>query len=348
MSTYLDNFDNYDVKFPELILEILEYFSNRAHIDKYKESDWRGPIYDFIEKYAVESSHSWSGKEFLVQPKVVARICAKLCDLGIMERIRSYSSFEDRDDFRHNLTIAGWRDTKTRMRISHYYNSRVYGFDYIHRAYKDKVFPIVYENEEGDYSIGTGFEFFGGIATAKHCLIGAKSISIKGYSKAELTGKMIYVHENPNIDIAYVHVGRSNYSEVFIEDAEVMQEVLTMGYPKIPQFTDFLTAELACVSSIAEGRITPTKGSVAAIAESYMARIELILITAKIRGGNSGGPVINGKGSIVGIACANPIYEDCGDYDDLGYGIVVPIKYLNEIFKDQITFNGTVNFKDFE
>ena len=49
-------------------------------------------------------------------------------------------------------------------------------------------------------------------------------------------------------------------------------------------------------------------------------------------GGNSGGPVINDKGCIVGVACQTPYYgEDIGNYDDLGYGIVILIKYVDEI-----------------
>ena len=63
-----------------------------------------------------------------------------------------------------------------------------------------------------------------------------------------------------------------------------------------------------------------------------MAQIEAMLITAKIKGGNSGGPVINSNGCLVGIACQQPNYEgEIGNYDDLGYGIAVPVKYLKEL-----------------
>ena len=75
-----------------------------------------------------------------------------------------------------------------------------------------------------------------------------------------------------------------------------------------------------------------------------------MLITAKIRGGNSGGPVISEDGSIIGVACQTPYYDDnIGDYDDLGYGIAVPIKYLLEILqqKNQTISKPSNFFQDY-
>ncbi len=70
-----------------------------------------------------------------------------------------------------------------------------------------------------------------------------------------------------------------------------------------------------------------------------------MLITAKIRGGNSGGPIVNEEGSVVGVSCQIPNYEgDIGDYDDLGYGIVIPIKYLFEILSEKKTMNVPHDF----
>lgn len=162
------------------------------------------------------------------------------------------------------------------------------------------------------------------------------TLSIRGYNADELAGAKIYVSDNPGLDIAFIDIGRYEEPQLFSDDGEVLQDVLVMGYPKIPAFTDFLTAEKATISSKASSRITPTKGSIAAFGTEYLAKIEAMLITAKIRGGNSGGPVINSNGCLVGVACQVPNYEgDIGDYDDLGYGIAVPVKYLNELIKNK-------------
>lgn len=160
------------------------------------------------------------------------------------------------------------------------------------------------------------------------------NLQIKGYKASELKDAKIYISDNPGLDLAFIETSRYQEPQLFCEDGEVMQDVLVMGYPKIPAFTNFLTAEKATISSKASSRITPTKGAIAAFGTEYLARIEAMLITAKIKGGNSGGPVINSNGCLVGIACQVPNYEgDIGDYDDLGYGIAVPVKYLNELIR---------------
>ena len=134
------------------------------------------------------------------------------------------------------------------------------------------------------------------------------------------------------MDLAFIETGRQEEPIIFAADGEVMQEVLVMGYPKIPAFTDFLTAEKATISSKALSRLTPTSGFIAAYGYEYLAKMEAMLITARITGGNSGGPVINQNGCLVGIACQLPDSNpENGDYDDLGYGVAVPVKHLVEI-----------------
>lgn len=194
------------------------------------------------------------------------------------------------------------------------------------------MFPLVWDKGNGDYSVGTGFEYRSGIVTAKHCIEDAKNIQIQGYKAKELNGKPIYIFDNEGVDIAYIETNKNDRDEVFFGDGDIMQEVLVMGYPKIPAFTDFLTAEKATISSKAVSRLTPTKGAITAFGYEYLSNVEAMLITAKIRGGNSGGPVISQEGSIVGVACHLPDYSEVKiDYDDLGYGIALPAHYIQEI-----------------
>lgn len=314
-------FDDYDTRFPDLIMDILEYFSisNGNFNNK--------TVLSFCtDKYLKPGS---SNQEPLVQPEIIDRICTVLVNNNAMSSLKSGTSLGMKNTYACSLGYRGnWKRTN---QIRNKYNSIVYGFDYVYRHYKDKVIPIVLKTKD-DVSIGTCFKFNSGLVTAKHCLEKADQLSIKGYTPDQLNGKKIYTSLDDNVDIAYIEIGENSQNEVFSEPARIMQEVLTMGFPKIPQFNAFLNAEKAITSSIAEFTVKPSIGAVSSAEKNYLTNLTLILITAKIRGGNSGSPVINRNGSLIGIACQVPAFK--GNYDDLGYGIVTPVEYLLEIIND--------------
>lgn len=319
VSTY---FDDYDKKFPGVIIEILEYseISNRESGSIKDRS-----ILKFCERGKTEGN-------LVYQPQIISRICKRLCDCGQLECLQSRGGIGLSDNY---LSVLNRTDLfkENKEKLQYYYNSMVYGFEYIYNMYRSIVIPIVWDWGNGNYAMGTGFKFSNGIVTAKHCITDVKNLQIKGYMASELEGKPIYVSDKDGVDIAFIETGRVENPQIFIDVGEVMQEVLVMGYPKIPAFTDFLTAEKAIISSKASSRITPTKGNIAAYGYEYLTSIDAMLITAKIKGGNSGGPVINQNGCLVGVACQIPAYDKVSDYDDLGYGIAVPAKYLTDILE---------------
>lgn len=318
-------YNDYEEKFPNVVIEILEYFdvSNQSPD---ASSDKR--IIKFCEQHK-------QGNDLIYQPQTISRICKRLCECGQMECLRSHGGFGIYDNYlfaTNNPTFF----KNNRDRLKFYYNSMVYGFEYIYEIYKSLVIPFVWE-KDGNYSAGTGFKFLNGIVTAKHCIEDVDNIKIKGYKACDLEGKPVFVSDNDGVDIAFIETGEFAKPLLYADEGQIMQEVLVMGYPRIPAFTDFLTAEKATISSKASSRLTPTIGSITAYGYEYLAKIEAMLITARIRGGNSGGPVINQNGCLVGVACQIPdCSKDNGDYDDLGYGIAVPSKYVNDIITKKI------------
>lgn len=317
-------FDYYR-KYPELILDILEYFWFEA---------------DFNNKNIIGfCSHNRYNEVF--QPDIVLKICDKLAENRVMSLNFRGGALEGKTSYSFVWRNGREEWEKSKYTLLHHYNSIVYGFEYIYHYFSDKVIPIVaYKGD--DCSMGTVFKFHNGLITARHCIEGHDSYSIKGYNAESLNVSKIYVSSNENIDIAYIETGE--HIDIYCDSPNVLDDILVMGYPKVPAFLDFLTAEKATISTMAQMRMTPSKGSIAAMAEEIHTYREtrLMLITAKIRGGNSGGPIINNKGCVVGVAFGEPTAE--GSYDDVGYGVGMPIQVLGDIIREGIT--TTVKFID--
>lgn len=204
-------------------------------------------------------------------------------------------------------------------------NCMAYGFPYIYASYRNDVLPVIVKDQKGDVTMGTCFRFNTGILTAKHCLEAAE-VSIEGCTAEQLQKYATFISKDPNIDLAYIEL--QEYTRFVPGDANVLDEVLVMGYPKIPMFNAFCAAERAAISSI------PTRGAVASLADQYLSPNvgPLMLVTARIRGGNSGGPIINSNGQVVGVAFSEPMSE--GNYDEMGYGVAYPISVFDQLLDD--------------
>lgn len=218
-----------------------------------------------------------------------------------------------------------------------FYNCVVYGYKYIYDLRKQSVLPIVHESK-GRQQLGTCFKALGGIVTAKHCIENAEKICILGVDIEKL--KQAKIFAPGGLDLAFINI-QDESDNFLLSEGEVLDDVLVMGYPKIGGFDNFVTGEQATISSKAELRLTPTKGSVAAVEGSYVDKCELMLITARIHGGNSGGPVVNNRGQVIGITLQQP-NSDGDYYENLGYGVALPAKYLSSI--KQNPYNGALNF----
>ena len=101
-------------------------------------------------------------------------------------------------------------------------------------------------------------------------------------------------------------------------------------YPNHSGFGNFLTA---------------TTGQIAAIEKSYLCpAYELMLLTGKIKGGNSGGPVLDKQGNVIGIITETA--DPQGDYDKFGYGMAIPSVYIKKILYHAEEFTEKINFVD--
>jgi serine protease Do len=108
--------------------------------------------------------------------------------------------------------------------------------------------------------------------------------------------------------------------------AQLLDEVLTMGYPHILGFPPVLIAATAHIAA----SLKSTVGQVVAQEQSYLDGQQYLLISARVKGGNSGGPVIDREGKVVGVV-AQLSAEAEDRLDILGYGVVTPATTLRRL-----------------
>lgn len=330
-------FLDYSTAYPELLGEIIMYFSQHKVEDGKLVSYQVSTFCDFYrDKYNCKD---------MPQPRIISKICDILVDAGKMTMI-SRSGLD-------NISGSYWcvikNDLSNREDLVILLNKQlsylVYGFKYIYEDYSNLVLPIEITFVDGTKSLGTCFLYKNGIATAKHCLEGAIKISILGISASFLKTASYEIHSDESMDLLYVRgeglVGRTI---IFSESALLLDDVMTLGFPIIAGFHNFLTAENATVAS----RFTASVGQIVSNAVQIWIKQKLFLISAKIKGGNSGGPVINKNGAVVGVSISLP--KGDGNYDNLGYGTVIPVSFLDDLIgqKDNQVFDvSKIEFVEF-
>ena len=142
--------------------------------------------------------------------------------------------------------------------------------------------------------IGSGFIINeeGYILTNYHVIQGAQEISVTLSNDVTTTAQVVNYDENQ--DVAMIKITDENVeipATVELGDSDALQpgeEVIAIGTP--------LSTELS--STVTKGIISATSRSVAV--ESGVT-INLIQTDAAINAGNSGGPLVNTKGEVVGI-----------------------------------------------
>lgn len=88
------------------------------------------------------------------------------------------------------------------------------------------------------------------------------------------------------------------------------QTIYVVGYPAIADDSELISSTQVLSSSV-------TKGSISAIKPNTNNTYDLIQIDAAIQGGNSGGPIIDEQGNVVGVAT----YSLSSDSGNFNYGV---------------------------
>jgi len=223
-----------------------------------------------------------------------------------------------------------------------YYDFLIFGFPEIKNHFQDAIRPIVViDKTTSDHSIGTAFSILYDyekqyIITAQHCLPFNNIIKFNPFLPNKVTiPEKVYVPKNDLIDIAILEFSdKILLSDKFFEVDKpfLLDKVMTVGFPPIQGTSDAIQ-----VSST---------GEVTAITETYWHKEKQILISSRVKGGNSGGPVINNFGYVVGIL-TNTLIDpnDSSKPDELGFGLALSSETLIN-FLDAINGKNKMEYKE--
>ncbi len=322
------SFSDIPFEFPSFIYDLLEYM-------KYTGGPQPGGM---LGNFLVSNGYN-SATCMVLDFHDTNKICDILCKNGILMPFDLGRPTGGVDHYYYSGSFEMERSEESFRQL----NALVFGFPYIYREYRNSVMPIIIRKVdrygcEKSWHVGTGFYYRNGIVTAAHCLKDHE-IWIGDLDRGDIDST-VYTHANNNFDIAYVCLKRElGYPQFRPSEAEILEKVMTLGYPLMVGFDKILTAEGAEISSVPQSRYTASTGAVAAVAESMYAKNNMYLITAKIAGGNSGGPVLAQDGTVVAVAIQKGMErtenEDDIPYKDFGYGMAVPISFVDEMIESR-------------
>ena len=219
---------------------------------------------------------------------LIEHILDKLCDNFVLSK-EKILQYRQSSTYKVNKEIAQFYVNNGSI-----YNL-IFGYVYIAERYKPEVFKVVVNGSTGDENIGTGFCFkftdhkhkiHANIITNKHVAQYEKNLRILTYEDKLIEHGQIFHSEKYDLSIIEVPTNCSPGTFNFFHQAEVLDEVMTLGYPPVP-----LTRESYQLAH---------KGELNAFVKDYWGN-NFILFSAKTAPGNSGGPLINNMGLVVGI-----------------------------------------------
>ena len=171
-------------------------------------------------------------------------------------------------------------------------------------------------NPQGGYSesIGTGFILSedGLIATNYHVVDGAEEIVVILYTGEEVSAKVVNYDASNDLAVIQMDENVKVPGTVTLGDSDsvvVGESVIAIGNPLSKEFA----------GSVTSGIISATERTVAIGNSEY----NYFQTDAAINGGNSGGPLINARGEVIGINSAKINSEEVE-----GIGFAIPINTL--------------------
>lgn len=208
--------------------------------------------------------------------------------------------------------------------------STIFGFGYIARNYRNAIVKVLVRTREGDDGVGTGFlhnlqnhqrtKQWSIVFTNKHVAEHEKHLQVLSVDNDVKKWHRVFVSDRHDIAAILLQDFWETPSLHLYPDAKVLDDVMIAGYPPVPTARD--AYQLV------------HRGEINSFMTDYWNN-EFFLFSAKTSPGNSGGPVINDMGMVVGVV-TQQLFEK-GAFESKGqlpYFAAVPatsvIDFMNE------------------
>ena len=199
-----------------------------------------------------------------------------------------------------SLSYALSIETKTQKDVNNFRKDKTINTVFCSICGRDQYITNAFGQKEDidqEWS-GTGFALNNGyVATNYHVVEDAETISVSGINGDFYTSYTANVVATDKVnDLAIIKISDSRFKgfgslpyNIRMQMAEVGEDVFVLGYP----LTQTMGDEIKLTNGIISSR-TGFKGDVS-----------LYQMSAPIQPGNSGGPMFDSKGSVIGIVCAH-------------------------------------------
>ena len=183
-----------------------------------------------------------------------------------------------------------------------------------------------YFGQQVSAAAGSGFVISsdGYIVTNYHVIEGASTIKVTFYDGTEYSATLIGGEQSN--DVAVLKIDASGLTPVIIGDSDAMnvgQAVTAIGNP----LGELTFSQTAGIISAKDRTVTLSGGT----------KINMLQTDCTINSGNSGGPLFNSYGEVIGITSAK--YSNNGSYSEAtieGIGFAIPINDVIDIIQDLI------------
>lgn len=270
-------------------------------------------VFDYIGKNKLDGNNAL----------VYEIMCKKLVNYGHLIQMSTY---------KQGITNVGtYLSVDFNESLADYgsYDMDIYGFPQVRRMTMEAVFQAEAKMFDETLSLGTAFLIENDyLITARHVIEKSQNVKIMSSSgKVIPAPQSICFHKNQDVDVAVLNYSVGTFDDIHpmkIGTGNVLDEILSLGYPSI--------------QGDIKGILVSTTGQIAATTNLHTdgKDYDIHIITAKVKGGNSGGPIINRMGMAVGIVTSLESVDE-GTPSGKEFGFATHIDRVNEIIHDGMT-----------